>query len=222
MKVIRIGRDPKSDYVITHPAVSGNHADIYVFDNGAMQLIDHSTNGTYVDGGFVHNGTCFLHGSEILVFPDQKEVKVSDLLALYVKADTSQPEDTQLKTTVNSHATSTPIAVPGMSFVDTLGYFFNHYTDFDGRARRQEYWYMCLWNLIFFFVPIVNILWGLAALIPMYAMTTRRLHDINKSGWCILLAFIPIVGAVLLFVWTLMDSDPGVNKYGNSPKYPSV
>lgn len=93
MRVIRIGRDTSNDYVIDHPAVSGYHADLYVYDNGAMQLVEHSTNGTYVNGNFVHNNTCMLFGNEVIVFPDQCPIHVSNLLAVEVKADTEKFEE---------------------------------------------------------------------------------------------------------------------------------
>ena len=93
MRIIRIGRDTSNDYIIEHPAVSGFHADLYVYDNGAMQLVEHSTNGTYVNNNFVHNSTCLLHVNDVLVFPDQRPTYVYNLLSVEVKADTEKPED---------------------------------------------------------------------------------------------------------------------------------
>ena len=64
---------------------------------------------------------------------------------------------------------------------------------------------------------IVSILYSLAVLIPELAVTVRRLHDIGKSGWMILITLIPVAGAIWLLVLTLTDSDPKENKYGAIP-----
>ena len=56
-------------------------------------------------------------------------------------------------------------------------------------------------------------------IIPAWAVTVRRLHDIGKSGWWWLIALIPIVGSLVLLVWSCQDSDVCENKYGSSPKY---
>ena len=78
---------------------------------------------------------------------------------------------------------------------------------------------MVLWNMIFGIVPFVNILWCLATLIPFLALAVRRLHDVGRSGAWILINLIPVVGPVLMLVWLLTDSEPGANRWGNSPKY---
>ena len=90
------------------------------------------------------------------------------------------------------------------------------YVDFSGRARRKEYWYFTLFYLIF---GIVTCYIGfLALLLPSLAVGVRRLHDIGKSGWFLLLALIPIVGSIILIVWLCEDSQPGVNEWGVNPK----
>ena len=61
-------------------------------------------------------------------------------------------------------------------------------------------------------------LYSLGVLIPGIAVAARRLHDTGKSGWMLLLAFIPIIGAIWLLVLFVTDSDPGSNKYGPNPK----
>ena len=61
-------------------------------------------------------------------------------------------------------------------------------------------------------------LWSLAILLPGLAVAIRRLHDIGKSGWFVLLALIPIVGSIILIVFYVKDSEPGENKYGPNPK----
>ena len=67
-------------------------------------------------------------------------------------------------------------------------------------------------------VRIVSNLFYLAALLPGLAAAVRRLHDIGKSGWWMLLALIPIVGPIVLIVFFCLDSQPGDNAYGANPK----
>jgi len=109
------------------------------------------------------------------------------------------------------------------------------YAQFTGRSRRKEYWMFALFNcivclplyilglvfrddalgVIFFGLYFIYVL---AILIPALAVSVRRLHDTGKSGWMILLCLIPIVGGIIVFVFTVLDSDPGPNKYGPNPK----
>jgi uncharacterized membrane protein YhaH (DUF805 family) len=113
------------------------------------------------------------------------------------------------------------------------------YADFSGRARRKEYWMFALFNVIFIAsamildtVLVVTIgelpygvfyfLYSLAVLIPGLAVYVRRLHDIGKSGWIILIAIIPIIGPIWLLVLTLTASNHGENKYGSNPKEVTV
>ncbi|MCO3171142.1 DUF805 domain-containing protein [Pseudomonas aeruginosa] len=104
-----------------------------------------------------------------------------------------------------------------------------HYFDFNGRARRKEYWMFTLVNIIISvalsvvlglisekLLPIAN-LYSLAVLLPALGVTARRLHDINKSGWWMLIALIPIVGLYLIYLLA-KDSDAGQNQYGQNPK----
>lgn len=104
------------------------------------------------------------------------------------------------------------------------------YADFKGRARRKEYWMFTLFDLIFTIaamlidailwaeLPIFETLFGLFILIPSLAVEVRRLHDIGKSGWMILIALIPIVGIIWLIVLLCKDSEPGSNNWGDNPK----
>ena len=111
------------------------------------------------------------------------------------------------------------IAVPGMSFGDTFVYFFNHYADFNGRARRQEYWFMVLWNVIFTIIPFVGLAWTLATFVPSLALTVRRLHDTGRSGLYMLFCLIPLAGPIALLCFLATDSDRFTNLFGPSPKY---
>ena len=103
------------------------------------------------------------------------------------------------------------------------------YATFSGRARRKEYWMFILFNmLIAFGVNVVDAVLGmegllaagysLAAILPSWAVFTRRMHDIGKSGWWWLIGLIPLVGAIVLLVFVCKDSEPGDNAYGPNPK----
>jgi len=107
-----------------------------------------------------------------------------------------------------------------------------NYANFNGRARRKEYWGFTLINFIISMVitgilgaisiDLINFgyIYSLAVFIPGLAVSVRRLHDIGKSGWWLLIAFIPLIGAILLIVWMCTDSDAGANEYGPNPKNP--
>lgn len=110
-----------------------------------------------------------------------------------------------------------------------------NYAGFSGRARRKEYWMFLLFNMIFAFCAMVldNILgiavdgigygpiyglYGLAMFIPGLAVSVRRLHDVGKSGWMLLVSLIPLIGAIWLLILFASDSKSGVNQYGPNPK----
>lgn len=116
-----------------------------------------------------------------------------------------------------------------MSFVDAVKSVFSQYAGFSGRARRSEYWFFCLFNIIVSgilgvlgtAIPIlstVSLLYSLAIFLPSLAVCIRRLHDIGKSGWFYLFAFIPLVGSIILIIWFCKDSEPGANQWGPNPK----
>lgn len=65
---------------------------------------------------------------------------------------------------------------------------------------------------------IIALAYALIIMIPALSLTVRRLHDTGKSGWCFLLSFIPLIGGIIVFVFTVLDSTPGPNKYGPNPK----
>ena len=110
-------------------------------------------------------------------------------------------------------------------FIDCIT---KNYVNFSGRARRKEYWMFNLFNIIACvvvmlldsFMELNNVLiliYVLAILIPSYAVTVRRLHDTGKSGWWLLLMFVPF-GNIILLIFCLIDSTPGPNQYGENPK----
>ncbi|WP_164669767.1 DUF805 domain-containing protein [Virgibacillus doumboii] len=105
-----------------------------------------------------------------------------------------------------------------------------NYFEFDGRARRKEYWMFTLVNaLIILAISIfetvlgmpglIYVLYSVFVFIPGLAVTVRRLHDTGKTGWWVLIGFIPIAGAIVLIVFECIDSYPYENKYGPNPKF---
>lgn len=110
-----------------------------------------------------------------------------------------------------------------MNFSQALQHVFRNYANFNGRARRSEYWYFILLNAIvsiFSFTPlaVVSAVYSLAVLVPTLAVCVRRLHDTGRAGTYLLLLLVPIVGEVLLIVWLVQDSAPGTNRFGSDPK----
>ena len=97
------------------------------------------------------------------------------------------------------------------------------YATFTGRARRSEYWWYTLATvLVSLILGLINVkilsgLVNIALLIPGIAVSMRRLHDIGKCGWWLLLGFIPLVNLYLIYLF-VKDSQPGENEYGASPK----
>lgn len=107
------------------------------------------------------------------------------------------------------------------------------YADFDGRARRTEYWMFSLFTMLFAFVaitvdlmimtvaqfpvPVLTIAYYLAMVVPSLAVSVRRLHDTDRSGAWILLNFVPF-GGIALLVFFCTEGSPMPNRYGPSPK----
>lgn len=109
------------------------------------------------------------------------------------------------------------------------------YAQFAGRARRKEYWYFALFNVMISValtvldivlgtyskasgIGLLDGIYGLAILIPCIAVTVRRLHDTGRSGWWLLIGFVPLIGGLVLLVFMVLDSKPGTNEYGENPK----
>lgn len=106
---------------------------------------------------------------------------------------------------------------------------------FRGRARRKEYWMFVLFQYIFFICAVIldgvfgfswvetgfgpiTISFSLFLIIPGFSLTIRRLHDTGKSGWKILIALIPGIGAIWFIILMVTDSDSIENIYGGNPK----
>jgi len=119
----------------------------------------------------------------------------------------------------------------------------NNYATFSGRARRSEFWFFVLFNMIFALVAMgidnvlgttfwhskmgygvslpygyIYLLYVLAVFIPGLAVAVRRLHDVGKSGWMYFIVLIPIIGSIWLLVLFFTDSEVGSNKWGENPK----
>ena len=127
-----------------------------------------------------------------------------------------------------------------MSFGDAIKSFWSKYATFKGRSRRSEYWFIQLFliltNLAVAAIDlalmngdvdrfianggggIVGLIWILVTIVPALAVLVRRLHDTGKSGWWVLIGLVPFVGTIVLFIFSVLNSDAGVNKYGESPK----
>ena len=126
-----------------------------------------------------------------------------------------------------------------MGFTEAIKSVFSKYATFSGRATRPEYWYFALFNIIIYMVAIglptivgvfcygvdeaigvmsvgtiIYYIYALASFIPNLAVSVRRLHDTGRSGWNLLWALLPIVGAIVLLVFMISPSNPGENAYG--------
>lgn len=110
-------------------------------------------------------------------------------------------------------------------------YALKNYAKFTGRARRREYWMFFLINFVIAFllgmvdgllgtfnaeaqVGLLGTLYSLFVLIPSIALSVRRLHDIGRTGWWLLIAFIPFIGAIVLLIFFVLDSREEGSKYG--------
>lgn len=104
-----------------------------------------------------------------------------------------------------------------------------NYAIFTGRARRTEFWMFALINLLISLGLaligaivggrlVLQSLYSLAVLIPSLAVSVRRLHDTNRTGWWMLIGLIPLIGAIVLLVFAVQDSQVGDNQYGPNPK----
>lgn len=97
-----------------------------------------------------------------------------------------------------------------MTFGESIQTCFSKYADFTGRASRSEYWW---WFLFVFLATMaasvvndkISALFSIAVLLPGLAVGTRRLHDIDKSGWFQLLFLIPLIGWIILIYWAAQE-----------------
>jgi len=109
------------------------------------------------------------------------------------------------------------------------GYTFAKYATFAGRARRTEFWYFTLINMIVSIVigiidgdfdefSKLSLIFSVVTFLPSIAVGARRLHDIGRTGWWQLLWFVPIIGWIVVIVFFATKGDVGDNQYGPDPK----
>lgn len=223
MRKVTIGRNADNNIVIADQSVSGYHADLEIHDNGEMIFRDHSTNGTMVNGNYLHNDFCYVYGNDNIVFPGQHKLDWS-LTGVAAPAGApaavSAPAPQPAPQPVYQHPAPQQLYQIGdISFTGVLASFWKNYFNFSGRARRKEYWLMMVWNMIFGLIPIVGWLVVFLSCIGAISLAVRRLHDSGKSGFFLLLGLIPFIGAIILFVFFCQDSERGANKWGPSSKY---
>jgi len=119
-----------------------------------------------------------------------------------------------------------------MTFRDAIRAGFANYVNFSGRAGLGEFWYWVLFIILVGIVTaIVDATWfpdlyplsplsdlfTLATLLPGLAVSVRRLHDTDRSGWWFLLWLIPLIGTIVLIVWWVQQGTPGPNRFGPNP-----
>ena len=112
-----------------------------------------------------------------------------------------------------------------MNFIESLQTCYKKFFDFSGRASKSEYWWFQLYNTILYILTLVfqndlALLFSIlviANLIPVFAAGVRRVHDSNKSGWWILISFVPIIGLYII-VLLITDGSKGKNRFGPKPK----
>ena len=127
-----------------------------------------------------------------------------------------------------------------MGFFDAIGSVFSKYATFSGRAPRSEFWWFWLLNTIVSIAidgsgmrhgmtglehmegpSILSTIWHLAVFIPTLAVSVRRLHDTDRSGWFILLSAIPLANLYLLYLLAIRGTD-GDNRFGPPPVAPRL
>ena len=108
-----------------------------------------------------------------------------------------------------------------MTFVESIKHCLKQYATFSGRASRSEFWWFVLFQLLVtaggqIISQVLGGLLSLALLLPILAVTARRLHDIGKSGWMMLIGLIPVLGWLLVLYWYVQPSAEGANDYGET------
>jgi uncharacterized membrane protein YhaH (DUF805 family) len=117
-----------------------------------------------------------------------------------------------------------------MNFQDAVRTCLTKFADFRGRARRSEFWFFALFNVlvqlvaaaldavIFNYATIFSALATLGLLLPGIAVAARRLHDTGRSAWWLLIGFVPVIGFIALIYFYIQRGDAGPNQYGPDPR----
>lgn len=197
----------------------------------------------------VHNGAILRAGANVDFVPTGDEAR--DIYALGGNQQTAAPAYGAPRQAQPQPNTQAPVYAGSVAQpAEGLWTYFTraltkNYVQFNGRARRSEYWGYTLFVILFLFaavivdvmvslavmgtdeygdpifLPIFTLLFVLYSILPSIAITVRRLHDQDLSGWLYLISFIPYIGGLILFVFMLLDGKPAPNKHGESPKYGS-
>lgn len=116
-----------------------------------------------------------------------------------------------------------------LDFKEAVTKDLNNYCVFTGRSSRSEYWWFVLFGCIVSAVcgcfeifsetlgQWLSYIISLLLFLPNLGLAVRRLHDIGKSGWWLLIGLIPLVGWIILIVWYCQPSQPGANRFGDEP-----
>jgi uncharacterized membrane protein YhaH (DUF805 family) len=121
--------------------------------------------------------------------------------------------------------------------------FFTKYAVFSGRASRSEFWWWALVSFVVSFLlagldalifnstsqpasspsalAVLTLLGTLVLIVPTIALTVRRLHDSNKSGWLYLLTLIPVVGSIVVLILAVLPSNPSSRRYDRPDDVPT-
>lgn len=133
-----------------------------------------------------------------------------------------------------------------MNFAEAVSNVYRNYFNFSGRAQRSEYWWFFLFSIIVSVIITVvetalglgqgammrggggfeasynggplSMLWSLVNLIPALALSVRRLHDTDRSGWWLLIGLVPLIGVIVLIVFFASKGYPGANRFGDDPR----
>jgi uncharacterized membrane protein YhaH (DUF805 family) len=132
-----------------------------------------------------------------------------------------------------------------MNFVEAVKSGYANYVNFSGRSQRSAYWWWMLFQIVVALViallegggsfsrgagsmefavvgGLFSTIWSLANIVPGIAVSVRRLHDLDKSGWWLLIGLIPLVGAIILLVWFCSRGTGGANRFGAGPLSPNA
>lgn len=127
-----------------------------------------------------------------------------------------------------------------MTAVDAVKSAYRNYASFEGRAARSDFWWFVLFQIVvaalisqidgtsqmltgpgmmrYTYSPgLLGAIWHLVNLLPILALGARRLHDLGKSGWWLLLGLIPMIGVLFLLAWASLRGTAGPNAYGPDP-----
>jgi len=118
-----------------------------------------------------------------------------------------------------------------MGFQEAVKAFFSNYTNFKDRSSRSAYWWpqlaLAIVNYLIIlpitmlvsegFGSILSLIFMLAIIVPAIAVSIRRLHDLDKSGWWLLISLIPLIGAIVLIVFFVQKGTDGPNRFGSDP-----